>query len=362
MSGTSLDGVDGVLVEFSNDDSAKLLALASVELPDDLRNQLLALNTAEHNEIERSALASHDLANLYAQVVHQLLKISEKDSKDIVAIGVHGQTIRHQPNRPDGRGFTVQINQPALLAELCNIDVVADFRSRDVAAKGQGAPLVPGFHEFLWNRNDRSVAVLNLGGMSNLTLLQPNAPVIGFDCGPGNVLMDGWCQQHTGHRFDFNGQWAATGQVIPDLLEAMLMEDFFQLPPPKSTGRDRFNMSWLHQKLLNWPFARPEDVQASLQSLTVQTCANALLKNLPSVSELIVCGGGALNRSLMQNLAHVLPQVKVSPSDRYGLPAMSIEAAAFAWLASRTIDRKPGNLVSATGALGSRILGAIYPA
>lgn len=366
MSGTSLDGVDGVLVDFSG--SLRCLAHCEAPFSAELRAELLALNSPGFNELHRAALAANGLAKLYAQVVADLLHTSGMAASQIRAIGAHGQTVRHQPGRFDGLGYTLQLNNPALLAELCSIRVVADFRSRDLAAGGQGAPLVPKFHAAVFAQPDAQVAVLNLGGMSNLSILPPTRTatggslVIGFDCGPANVLIDQWCQANLGRSFDADGAWAATGKVIPELLARMLTDPYFALPAPKSTGRDYFHFSWLADQLRGFNGAGAADVQATLTELTVQTCVQAFGAHTQHCDSLIVCGGGALNTYLMQRLGQALPEVRVRSSTQWGMPAQQVEACAFAWLARQAVLGLSGNLTAVTGACGERILGAIYPA
>lgn len=367
MSGTSLDGTDGVLVDFSGS-LLRVVANASAPFSDAFRAELLALNTPGPNELHRAALASNQIATVYAEVVRQLLGSAARlgiSRQHIQAIGVHGQTVRHQPQH----GYTLQLNNPALLAELTGLDVVADFRSRDVAAGGQGAPLVPAFHQGVFGRANCAVAVLNLGGISNLSLLPPltspelpDFPVLGFDCGPGNALMDAWCQQHTGAAFDAGGAWAASGRLIPALLERLLDEPYFSLPIPKSTGRDLFSLNWLAGKLAPFAAEQPQDIQHTLTEFTARACVTDICRYAPHSAELIVCGGGALNRHLLARLQAGLPGLRVSTSDQHGLPPLQVEAAAFAWLARQTLQRQPGNLPSVTGAAGLRVLGAIYPA
>ena len=367
MSGTSLDGADGVLVDFSGP-KLNVLAAASESFPDDFRAELLALNTPSHNELHRAALAGNQLAAIYARVVTSLLAESGVNAKSITAIGAHGQTVRHLPRQtPRLSSYTLQLNNPALLAELTGIDVVADFRSRDVAAGGQGAPLVPAFHHGVFGRSNEMVAVLNLGGISNLSVLPPSAsgfaePMIGFDCGAGNALMDAWCQQHTNKPFDAGGAWAASGNLVPGLLASLLDDPYFAKLAPKSTGRDLFSLNWLAQKLSPFAAEKPEDIQRTLAEFTVRPCISAINSYGKDSKELIVCGGGAFNLHLMDRLQAGLPSVKVSSSQAHGLPPLQVEAAAFAWLARQAIDRRAASVVSVTGAAGPRILGAIYPA
>ena len=366
MSGTSLDGVDGVLVDFSAPKWA-VVAAASASLAPELKAQLLALHSPASDELHQAALAGNAIARSYAQVVQQLLAASGARPQAVRAIGAHGQTVRHCPLAFDGTGYTLQLGNPALLAELCGITVVADFRSRDLAAGGQGAPLVPAFHQQVFGRAGETVLVLNLGGIANLSVLRADGSVLGFDCGPGNMLLDHWCQQHTGQPYDAQGAWAARGQVLPTLLATLQQEPFFQAPPPKSTGRDLFNAAWLAERLRAYlsehdaPPA-PEDVQATLAELTASACAESALRYGGNSNLLAVCGGGAYNADLLQRLQRRLPQHEVQTTDALGLPAQQVEAAAFAWLARQALRGAPGNLQSVTGARGARVLGAIYPA
>ena len=369
MSGTSLDGVDGVIYDFSatsptvtSNIKAKVTAYASAPFPQTLRTEFLALNTAGENELHRSALAANALARIYADVVRQLLATAKLQARDIQAIGAHGQTVRHRPREFDGTGYTLQLNNPALLAELTQIDVVADFRNRDVAAGGQGAPLVPAFHQDIFAKPNESVAVLNIGGISNLSVLGKDEPLLGFDCGPGNALMDYWCHLHTGQHFDADGVWAASGQVNEALLNQLRSEPFIDKAPPKSTGRDLFNPAWLKQRLLGCENVTPEDVQATLTEFTALACAENAKRFAGDFKKLIVCGGGALNGHLMRRLQVALPNRMVVSSEAFGLPPLQVEAAAFAWLARKAIRRETASFKSVTGAQGSRVMGAIYPA
>ncbi len=363
MSGTSLDGVDGVLVDFEPQ-RPRVLGHVSAAFPDSLKQEMLRLNTSGSDELHRAALAANALARVYADVLAQLLSACGMDASHVRAVGAHGQTVRHRPQLFDGIGYTLQLNQPALLAELAGIDVVADFRSRDVAAGGQGAPLVPPFHQAFFGQLHGITGVLNIGGISNVTMLNDDAPdqVIGFDCGPGNALMDAWCLTHTGAPYDDKGTWAAGGVVQGGLLERFLDEPFFARKPPKSTGRDLFNSQWLEGKLAGSSGLRAQDVQATLTELTARSCSDCVRLIAPSCERLIVCGGGALNLHLMQRLQKLLAGCAVTSSDAHGLPPLQVEAAAFAWLAKQCIDRKTASLKSVTGARGARILGAIYPA
>jgi anhydro-N-acetylmuramic acid kinase len=365
MSGTSLDGIDGVLVSFSGAENLNIKAHAHCGFSDAEKQELLALNSAGANELHRAALAANALARRCAEVVAELLKQADVASHQVIAIASHGQTVRHRPHEFDPTGYTIQLNNPSLLAELCGIDVIADFRSRDVAAGGQGAPLVPAFHRVVFGQpdfGDTCNAVINIGGISNLSVLKPDGNTLGFDCGPGNALMDHWCQLHTGEPFDRDGAWAAGAAVHPALLSAMQAEPYFEMPPPKSTGRDLFNAQWLAARLAKADVMQPQDVQATLTELTAWACAQDVRRFAPDARRVVACGGGALNTHLMARLAHHLPGQAVVSSAAYGLPVDQVEAAAFAWLARAFVQRKPGNLASVTGAKGPRILGALYPA
>jgi anhydro-N-acetylmuramic acid kinase len=363
MSGTSLDGVDGVLVDFSASSSLSLHVLAHVHcsFQPALARELLDLNTVGVNELHRVALSGNALARVYGDVVKALSQQSGVLASQITAVGAHGQTVRHRPQEFDGVGYTWQLNNPALLAELCGIDVVADFRARDVAAGGQGAPLVPAFHRAVFAQTATTVAVLNIGGMSNLTVLHADGLTTGFDCGPGNVLLDHWAMQHLGQPFDDAGSWAASGQAIQPLLSCLLTDPYFSQSPPKSTGRDLFNAAWLSGHLRIFEAGAPVDVQATLVELTVLVCLAELRLHAADAQELIVCGGGAYNLYLMQRLAAHAPGLRLKTSADRGFPAHQVEACAFAWLARAFTLRECANLPNVTGAAGARILGALYP-
>ncbi|MGN6703255.1 MAG: anhydro-N-acetylmuramic acid kinase [Burkholderiaceae bacterium] len=366
MSGTSLDGVDAVLARADQVAPSGLRAIGTARLPFPiaLRDAFLALQAPGPNEIEREALAANDLSRLYAACIADLLAASQVPAAAVQAIGAHGQTIRHRPEL----GFTRQSGNPALLAELTGIDVIADFRARDIAAGGQGAPLVPAFHRAAFGSGEDTRVVVNIGGIANVSILPANAdaPAGGFDTGPGNVLMDAWTQVHLGQPYDAAGRWAASGKVLPQLLAAMLAEPFFALPPPKSTGRDLFHAAWLRSRLTAGPSPAPEDVQATLAALTAETIAAAIETHAPGASAAYVCGGGALNRHLMTTLAGALRErghaARVLSTEALGVPPSDVEALAFAWLARRFVEGAPGNLPSVTGATGYRVLGALYPA
>lgn len=356
MSGTSLDGLDIALIELTP--AIRLIATHYIPMPDALRNELLGLCASGPDEIARSAIAQQHWVQLAAQGIHTLLESQNLKPEDVRAIGSHGQTIRHEP----ARGFTVQIGNPALLSELTGITVVSDFRSRDVAAGGQGAPLVPAFHEALFEKHDGNRAVLNVGGFSNLSLIEPGKPVAGFDCGPGNVLLDAWIHQQRNEHFDRDGQWASSGTVEPALLKAMLSDPFFVTQGPKSTGREVFNLPWLTRHLSHLPAFAAENVQATLLELTARTIVESLHSAQADTRELLVCGGGAHNLALMKRLADLMPGTKVSSTAAYGVDPDWVEAMAFAWLAHCCLENIPANRPSVTGARGLRVLGAIYPA
>jgi anhydro-N-acetylmuramic acid kinase len=361
MSGTSLDGADAVLASF-NADGMQTLATAYIPFPDSLRHDLMALQAAGENEIHREALAANALTRHYAECVSELLATSGASPDAITAIGAHGQTIRHRPEL----GYTRQINNPALLAELTGIDVIADFRSRDIAAGGQGAPLVPAFHQAVFGKAGETRVVANIGGIGNISILEGGEAVTGFDTGPGNVLMDAWIAQHHGKAYDADGAWAASGQIIPALLNALLDEPFLKLPPPKSTGRDLFHGDWLADRLALFPDAVPADVQATLAAFTAATLADAIAAHARRADAVYVCGGGAFNRCLMVRLQEALVErahgANVHSTDVLGISPNHVEALAFAWLAHRHVERIHGNLPAVTGAKGLRILGALYPA
>ena len=354
MSGTSLDGVDASVVDFSADQAQ---VLAGVHLPFEprLRAALLALNAPGNDEIHRAALLGVELARRYAKATQAALADASIAAEQVAAIGCHGQTVRHRPEL----GYTVQIGNPALLAELSGIQVVADFRSRDVAAGGQGAPLAPAFHAFAFGSAEEDRAVVNFGGMANLTWLPRSRPVTGFDCGPGNCLMDLWAERYLGVPMDTNGSWAAGGTVDQGLLGRFLAEPYITAPPPKSTGRDLFNAEWLSAHGADT--ADPRVTQATLLEFSARCVSDALNRYCAGVRRVIVCGGGVGNLALMQRLSELCEPVPVVSSQTCGLPPQWVEAVAFAWLAKMALEGAPSSLPTVTGARGSRVLGAIYP-
>ena len=360
MSGTSLDGVDGVLADVGGDTLA-VRGHAHRAFDPALRAELLALNQSGADELHRAALAANALARVYADATRRLLEQAGCGPGAVAAIGAHGQTVRHRPHAVDGTGYTIQLLSGALLAELAGIDVVCDFRSRDVAAGGHGAPLVPAFHAERFAQPGHDVAVLNLGGIANLTLLPAHGPVRGFDCGPGNGLMDLWCQHHLALPYDDGGHRAARGTVDAAWLAMLLSEPYFALAPPKSTGRDLFNAAWLDARTPAMA-PSPDDALATLAELTARAAVDAIDRYAPATLTLLACGGGAFNGHLMERLARLQPGRRVASTAARDVPPDQVEALAFAWLAAAFVERRPGNLTEVTGARGARVLGALYPA
>lgn len=365
MSGTSLDGIDSVLAKIEASGETSLLDSVSIAFSPELRTALLDLQTPGPNEIHRENQVGNALAVAYADTVKQLLSQAKLSPADISAIGAHGQTIRHQADLAHHLAYTHQTLNPALLAELTGIDVIADFRSRDLAAGGHGAPLVPAFHAQQFS-SDKNIAVLNLGGIANLTLLPKVGGVTGFDCGPANMLMNAWIEDQQGHEFDKDGVWASQGKVNQALLSRMMTDSFFAKAPPKSTGRDEFHLEWL-QKQIGSDNINAEDIQATLLQLTVDSALQALERYAPQTQTLIICGGGARNIALFnlfKSRAEILFKntLEIMTSDALGIDPQLVEGLAFAWLAWAHKEKRPANLPAVTGAKGPRILGACYPA
>lgn len=358
MSGTSLDGIDIALSRFDDTHQAHCLDALCLPFPDDLRQQLLDLCSPSSDELFQAGIAGNAWARLAADGVAQLLARQHASPDQVRAIGSHGQTVRHHPEH----GFSLQIGAPSLLAELTGIDVIADFRSRDLAAGGEGAPLVPAFHHWLLSSPETTRTLVNIGGFANLTILRPGHSVFGFDSGPGNALMDNWAQRHIGTPYDANGQWAAEGEVHRALLDRMLADPYFARSGPKSTGREYFHEAWLAEHLQHVPGVSAKDVQATLAALTATTIVTSLKQAANDTSELFICGGGARNAHLMNLLQQLLPEQKIQSTEALGVSPDWMEAMAFAWLAWRFDQRLTGNLPSVTGARGERILGALYPA
>ena len=354
MSGTSLDGIDAVVADFTQ--GCRLLAATHVAFPSELRRELGALQVCGHDEIVRAARAANALADLYAHALRSVCLAAGIEPHEVVAAGVHGQTVRHRPEE----GWTSQINNPSRVAEKAYMTVVADFRMRDIAAGGQGAPLVPAFHAAMFRDARLHRVVANIGGIANITDLPPRGAVRGFDTGPGNVLLDGWHARHRGGAFDADGAWAASGRADPATLRAMLAEPYFAAPPPKSTGRDLFDASWLDRYARGFP-GPAEDMQATLAELTAQSLCNAIAAHCEDADELFLCGGGARNRDLVRRIQGALPRVRVDSTASLGIATDHVEALAFAWLARETLAGRPGNVADVTGASGPRVLGGIYP-
>jgi anhydro-N-acetylmuramic acid kinase len=357
MSGTSVDAVDAVAVEITNH-QYKIISTHSEQIPADLRAQILDLCDPQKESIQLLAETDHHLGRLYAKVTHQLLEKANLRATDIRAIGCHGQTIRHSPPSAGQIPFSLQIGDANVVAADTNITVVADFRRKDIALGGQGAPLAPGFHQFAFADAEINRAIVNVGGISNISLLEASGSCLGFDTGPGNVLMDLWSQTHLGTHYDHNGSWAAQGTLIPSLLEQMKADSFFALPAPKSTGRELFNTNWLNNQLANFSEESPQDIQATLLSLTAETISEAILALPQSIDEVFICGGGAFNGSLMNSLTAKLSHV--ATIDALGISPSWVECCAFAWLAKQRMTSMAGNLTSVTGATRHAVLGAVY--
>lgn len=361
ISGTSADGIDAALVEFPDGPGTAGLRLrAACTHPWDgaVRARLVAIGQGgEPASLDELGRLDVQVGEAFAAAACQVLAQAGVAARQVTAIGSHGQTVRHRPHGP--APFTLQIGDGSVIAERTGIATVADFRRRDVAAGGQGAPLVPAFHAALLHSPDEDRAVLNLGGIGNFTLLPALGQVRGFDTGPANALLDAWCQRHTGAAFDAGGAFAASGQVDPALLARLLDEPWFVLPPPKSTGREQFHLAWVQQRLHG---QAPADVQATLLELTAVTVAAALHACQPATARVIACGGGVHNPALMARLAARLPGVALESTAAHGLDPDFVEAMAFAWLARETVDGRPGNLPAVTGARGPRVLGVLHPA
>ncbi|TXJ09101.1 MAG: anhydro-N-acetylmuramic acid kinase [Acinetobacter sp.] len=366
MTGTSMDGLDIVAVSF---DPLQLHATLTLKFEEDLRTQLMALTLPDDNEIDRMAVAHVALGKMIAEGVNRLITEHQLDRSNIRAIGSHGQTIRHRPES----GFSLQIGDPHLITELTGIPVIHDFRSRDLAAGGQGAPLVPAFHQVLFQHESIHRVILNLGGIANITMLPAGQAekVYGFDTGPANILMDAWCERYTGQPYDENGNWAAYGQPIRSLLDRLQAHEYFSKEPPKSTGREDFNLEWLDEQLADWQNDvdydelenSPENVQATLMKLTTRAIKKAIYrsKDIMPTGEVYVCGGGAYNSHLLEQLRWRLRKHEwsVQSTEVLGLAPTWVEATAFAWLAMRFCEDLSGNLPAVTGAQGFRVLGSM---
>ncbi len=365
MSGTSMDSIDAALISFDAD-TVNLEATHEHPIPAELRETMLRLCASGADEIEVMGVADRQLGELFAAAANELLAATGNAASQITAIGSHGQTVRHRPpttTNPAASAFTLQIGDPNTIAALTGITTVADFRRRDVALGGQGAPLAPAFHRAVFGRPGESCAVVNVGGMANITVLYPDGNMLGFDCGPGNVLMDAWIARHRGRPFDDDGQWAASGEVHTALLKRLLSEPFIKLPAPKSTGRELFNKVWLGAYLDQLLEPVPaENVQATLLEYTAQTIRLGLEQITFEPSTLYLCGGGARNGRLLKRLAALIHPCKVTTTSDLGLAPEWVEAAAFAWLARQTLAGLPGNACAVTGASTESVLGAVYAA
>ncbi|MBL1432067.1 MAG: anhydro-N-acetylmuramic acid kinase, partial [Gammaproteobacteria bacterium] len=357
MSGTSVDGIDAALVDI-NDGKIKCLATKSIAFDAPLRNALIKACSKSYSSSDQAAELDSQLAYIYAKTVTDLLNISSADQCNIV-IGCHGQTINHAPNASPS--FSLQIGNAQKLANLCKIPVVSDFRSKDLAAGGQGAPLAPAFHATVFRSTKESRVVLNLGGIANISVLSKdnNTDVIGFDTGPANGLMDYWINKHLEKHFDDAGQWAASGQFNSALLETLLDDDYFTLTPPKSTGRELFNADWLEHKLSQFTTLPSKDVQATLCELSAITVANDIKRYAADCQRVLVCGGGVHNIELKRRLQQHLPNVQIVSTATLGVDPDFVEAIAFAWLAQRHVNKLTGNLPSVTGASKKVILGTL---
>jgi len=367
ISGTSLDGIDAVLVHFKNEQPTVLESIC-LDISSTLKDEIKSLITPATNEINRLMALDVQLGQQFANAAEQLINKANVKKENrlnitkehITAIGSHGQTIRHLPTAE--HATTLQIADPNIIAELTGITTVADFRRRDMAAGGQGAPLVPAFHEQIFRNTKKNRVILNLGGIANITLLpaDKNKSVIGFDTGTANTLMNHWIQQQQNKSFDESGKWAASGTVNEDFLKELLNDDYFKLTPPKSTGTEYFNPAWLTKKLSAFPFLAAEDVQASLSAFTATTIKDAINEYANEAEEIIVCGGGVHNDFLLEQLKQLLPNIEINSSAKYELDPDYIEATAFAWLAKQTMNHKVGNLPEVTGAKRAVVLGGVY--
>ncbi|GMU44050.1 MAG: anhydro-N-acetylmuramic acid kinase [Xanthomonadales bacterium] len=361
ISGTSADGIDAALLRF--DPRLELLAARTFDYPSDLRRRVLELMTAPALELDAYGALDAEVGEAFADAAMRLLEEAGVGRAAVAAIGSHGQTVRHRPGL--AHPFTLQIGDPNRIAERSGIRTVADFRRRDIAAGGQGAPLVCALHAALFADAAEVRAVLNLGGIGNLTLLEPARPLRGFDTGPANCLMDAWAQRHLQRSRDENGEFAACGRAHAPLLEELLADEYFARPPPKSTGREHFHLDWLDERLTRFPSLPIADVQATLLALSARSIALALRTHAPATTRTIACGGGVHNRALMHLLASELPlrlghDCVLETTTAHGLDPDFVEAAAFAWLARQTLLGLPGNCVEVTGAIGPRVLGAIH--
>lgn len=356
MSGTSLDSIDAVVIDLSNQ-KFQLIDSLDYKIPEDLRQQLISLCLPGDNEIDRMGEADRALGKELAKATKTLLEQSHIHAADIVAIGCHGQTIRHRPKLANP--FTLQVGDPNTIAYETGITTVTDFRRKDMAAGGQGAPLAPAFHQAAFASSKHNRAIINIGGMANITYLGSNGDNLGFDIGPGNILMDSWIKKNQQKNYDNNGEWAKSGKINQALLTQLMTHPYLKQPLPKSTGREDFNLAWLEKNTSSLTLST-QDIQATLLEFTAQTINNEI-ENLPAaVNEIYICGGGAYNTQLMLRLESLAHPKLIANSSQLGIPAEWVEAAAFAWLAKKTMERKHANLINATGARETVILGAVY--
>ncbi|WP_199176153.1 anhydro-N-acetylmuramic acid kinase [Zhongshania marina] len=365
MSGTSLDGIDAALISVDEDDNIHFEHSISAILPAELKTDILTLCASSTDEIELLGKTDREIGRVFANAALQLCTSASISPADVTAIGSHGQTVRHRPpdaTRNRNQAFTLQIGDPNTIAELSGITTIADFRRRDIAAGGQGAPLVPAFHAAAFASENEERVILNIGGMANISLLKINGDVIGFDTGPGNVLMDSWIHTSLGQDFDRDGNWAASGKSDAELLEHFLQLPFYAQSGPKSTGREQFNQQSIFDALRHFPSIAPENVQATLLELTARSISDAIEKSSAGTTPVFICGGGSANLALCKRISALLPDRRVEDTRMLGIPPDWVEAVAFAWLAKQTLNQLPGNVPAVTGADGPRILGAIYPA
>ena len=352
MSGTSLDGIDIVLID-QNNRNIKIIEFIHISYNEDIKKRLLLLHLDQKSDLRHSIEMSLDHARLTANGIKKVLKKNKLQAKDVKCIGYHGQTIRHYPEN----GYSVQVGSANLLSELTNITVVSDFRNRDIAAGGQGAPLVPAFHNEFFFKKNKNRLIINIGGISNITYLPTSKNIIGFDCGPGNILLDHWVKFQQNKNFDNLGRWAKSGEIIEDLLLKFQKDSFFKKIPPKSTGRELFNLDWLNKfDIKNYP---TEDIQRTLLELTVVTINESIRKFCSSVDEIYICGGGSKNKFLVERL-EVITGVTINTTDKLNIPSQQVEAIAFAWLAKKCIKKQFNNSPTITGSSGPRILGTIH--
>ena len=359
MAGTSADGVDAALVDTSLENNPKLIASHFHPYPAEIQTQIIDTAHSESAEFDAFFGLDNAIAEEFANASSSLIKLSGISCRDVTAIGSHGQTIRHKPDAANN--YTVQLGNPAVLLARTGIDVVSDFRRADMAFGGQGAPLAPLFHDHVFRESGKNTVVLNLGGIANISVLKDKEPVIGFDTGPASALMDYWISRNRGIPMDVDGSWAAGGKVNNELLNHLLDDSYFSLPPPKSTGREYFGEKWLHDNIVGKTIAA-EDVQSTLCELTARSISDAIKLYCQPCNKVVVCGGGAANKELLNRINAALPGTTISNPSEYGLNANFLEAVVFAWLASQNLNRRPVNLKNVTGGPRQLVVGCLYPA